>query len=138
MLATQRDPDSLRDEVLGMRQRMRDAHPSPAGHFDLKHGLGGMIDIEFAVQYLVLAHSHAHPELLDNKGNIALLQRAEAAGLLPTTVGAQAAQAYRALRAAQHHARLNEASTTLAPEAQSALAPHIASGRALWAAVFGH
>ncbi len=45
--------------------------------FDVKHSPGGMVDAEFAVQYLVLAHSGAHPELLDNDGNIALLQRAE-------------------------------------------------------------
>jgi glutamine synthetase adenylyltransferase len=42
-----------------------------------------MVDAEFAVQYLVLSQSAAHPELVDNVGNIALLQRAEAAGLLP-------------------------------------------------------
>jgi glutamate-ammonia-ligase adenylyltransferase len=40
-----------------------------------------MVDVEFAVQYLVLSQSAQHPELIDNVGNIALLQRAEAAGL---------------------------------------------------------
>jgi hypothetical protein len=75
-----------------------------------------MMDVEFAVQFLVLAHSAAHPQLLDNKGNIALLQRAEAAGLLPPGVGVAAADAYRELRRAQHRARLDEQPTQVAPE----------------------
>ena len=60
--------------------------------FDVKHSPGGMVDAEFAVQYLVLAHSAAHPELRANVGNIALMQRAEAVGLLPKGVGVAAAQ----------------------------------------------
>ena len=66
-----------------MRDKVRAARPVKAGRFDVKHSAGGMMDVEFAVQYLVLAHGAAHPELLDNVGNIALLQRAEACGLLP-------------------------------------------------------
>ncbi|MEY4766974.1 MAG: hypothetical protein RI907_3647 [Pseudomonadota bacterium] len=136
VLTTLRDPQALADEVLAMRQKMRDAHPTPADHFDLKHSAGGMIDVEFAVQYLILTHSHAHPELLDNKGNIALLQRAQDAGLVPAPVGAQAAQAYRALRAAQHHARLDEAPTVLRPDTWSALAPHRDAVLTLWRHTF--
>ncbi len=136
VLSTVRDPAALRDEVITMRQRLREAHSVPEGHFDLKHSEGGMIDLEFAVQYLILAHSHAHPELLDNKGNIALLQRAQDAGLLPAPVGANAALAYRAMRAAQHHARLDEASTALAPEAWAPLAAHREAVLALWRHTF--
>ena len=60
---------------------------APAERFDLKHSPGGMIDIEFAVQYLVLAHSHQHPALIENKGNIELLRRAASAGLIPPEAG---------------------------------------------------
>jgi glutamate-ammonia-ligase adenylyltransferase len=63
------------------------------------------------VQYLVLLHTAAHPELADNVGNIALLQRAEKAGLLPAGVGHAAANAYREMRRLQHRARLNEEPT---------------------------
>jgi glutamate-ammonia-ligase adenylyltransferase len=70
-----------------------------------------MVDAEFAVQYLVLAHAAKHPELLDNVGNIALLHRCEQAGLLPPGVGLSAADAYRDLRRAQHRARLDEKPT---------------------------
>ena len=49
--------DELKDEVLKMRKRMRDANPNRTALFDLKHDAGGMIDIEFIVQYLVLRYS---------------------------------------------------------------------------------
>ena len=70
-----------------------------------------MVDAEFAVQFLVLSQAARHPELIPNVGNIALLQRAEAAGLLPPGVGQAAASAYRELRRVQHQARLNEEPT---------------------------
>jgi glutamate-ammonia-ligase adenylyltransferase len=86
------------------------------------------------VQFLVLAHSARHPGLVDNVGNIALLQRAQDAGLLPGSIGADAAHAYRELRRVQHHARLNEAPTQVA--ADELPAPR-AAVLALWQAVFG-
>jgi hypothetical protein len=61
----------------------------------------------------VLANGADHPELLDNVGNIALLQRAEAVGLLPAGVGTWRRDAYRELRRAQHKARLDEQSTLI-------------------------
>ena len=99
-----------------MRDKVRAARPVKAGLFDVKHSPGGMMDAEFAVQYLVLTQAAAHPELLDNVGNIALLQRAEALGLLPAGVGDAAADAYRELRRAQHRARLDEQPTQVSPE----------------------
>jgi glutamate-ammonia-ligase adenylyltransferase len=137
VLSTPRDPAALRDEVVAMRQRLREAHPCPADCFDVKHSPGGMIDIEFVVQYLVLAHSHAHPTLLDNAGNIALLQRAEQAGLLPQGVGTAAGQAYRELRRIQHRARLNEAPTRLDAERLPLIESHRQAVLQLWSAVFG-
>jgi glutamate-ammonia-ligase adenylyltransferase len=134
VLTAERDPAALRDEVRAMREKVRAARPVPAGRFDVKHSVGGMMDAEFAVQYLVLAHGRQHPALLDNAGNIALLQRAEAAGLLPAGVGTAAADAYRELRRAQHRARLDEAPTHF-PQADHAADQ--AAVVALWAAVFG-
>jgi glutamate-ammonia-ligase adenylyltransferase len=72
--------------------------------------------------------------MLDNKGNIALLQRAEAAGLLPAGVGAAAADAYRELRRAQHTARLDEQPTQFEPARYAAARDAVL---ALWHAVFG-
>jgi glutamate-ammonia-ligase adenylyltransferase len=136
VLSTVRDLAALRDEVSAMRERMREAYPSGEGQFDVKHSHGGMIDIEFAVQYLVLAYSHQHPSLMDNVGNIALLQRAEDVGLLPEGVGHLAGQAYRELRRLQHRARLDEAPTKLEGEALAAVEHHRAAGLALWQHVF--
>lgn len=116
-----------------MRDKVRAAHPVKAGRFDVKHSPGGMVDAEFAVQFLVLSQSHAHPELVPNVGNIALLLRAEAAGLLPPGIGRDAAAAYRELRRVQHRARLNEDPTYV-------LLPMLAHEReamlALWKAAF--
>lgn len=117
-----------------MREKVRAAHPVRPGRFDVKHSAGGMVDAEFAVQYLVLAHSGEVPALLDNVGNIALLQRAEAAGLLPAGVGRAAGDAYRELRRLQHRARLDEAPTQVSPELA---ARERAAMLAVWEAVFG-
>lgn len=134
VITAPRDLAALRAEIVAMRQKVRAAHPVHAGTFDVKHGEGGMVDAEFAVQYLVLAHSAAHPELVPNVGNIALLQRAETAGLLPAGVGAQAGAAYRELRRIQHRARLNEEPTQLPPAAVETQSRAVL---ALWHAVFG-
>ncbi len=136
VLASERDPAALREEVVTMRERLREAHTCPSDQFDIKHSRGGMIDVEFAVQYLVLAHSRHHPKLLDNKGNIALLERAEACGLLPSGVGLQAGSAYRELRRVQHRARLDDAPTRLPVDDMANTAPHREAVLTLWAAVF--
>jgi glutamate-ammonia-ligase adenylyltransferase len=114
VICAPREADALRQEIVAMRDQVRAAHPVKAEFFDVKHSSGGMIDVEFAVQYLVLAEAGRHPALRDNAGNIALLERAEAAGLLPPGVGHAAAGAYRALRHVQHRARLNEEPTQVA------------------------
>ncbi len=128
-----RDAALLREEITAMRDKVCSAHPVKAGVFDVKHSRGGMVDAEFAVQYLVLSQSAKHPALVANVGNIALLQRAEAAGLLPPGVGDAAAKAYRALRRTQHQARLNETPTHVAVGELQAEREAVL---ALWAAVF--
>ena len=137
VLTAPRDAAALRQEVQAMREKVRAARPVRPELFDVKHSEGGMMDAEFALQTLVLAHAAAHPELLDNLGNIALLQRCEAVGLLPAGVGVSAANAYRELRRVQHKARLDEQSTALDAEAAAPLAAHRTAVRSLWQAVFG-
>jgi glutamate-ammonia-ligase adenylyltransferase len=114
VLQSPRKADALRAEIVAMRQRMRDAHPCALPNFDLKHSEGAMIDVEFAVQTLVLLHARQDAGLLANVGNIALLQYAEAAGFLPDGVGHAAADAYRDFRKQQHARRLNEESLVVA------------------------
>jgi glutamate-ammonia-ligase adenylyltransferase len=119
VISAPRDAVSLKAEIVAMRERVRQGHPVKADHFDVKHSPGGMVDVEFAMQYLVLLHAAAHPELADNVGNIALLQRAEQAALLPEGVGQAAANAYREMRRLQHRARLNEEPTQVDPASLS-------------------
>jgi glutamate-ammonia-ligase adenylyltransferase len=134
VLAAPRDIDALRGEVQAMREKVRVSHAIKGALFDVKHSAGGMMDVEFAVQFIVLAHSPAHAALMDNVGNIALLQRAEACGLLPPGVGIAAADAYRELRRAQHRARLDEQPTQVPP---GTMAVQRDAVLALWRAVFG-
>ncbi len=134
VITSARDPAALRAEIVSMRERVRLAHPVKPGMFDVKHSNGGMVDAEFAVQYLVLSQAANHAELADNAGNIALLQRVDLAQLVPAGVGAAAADAYRALRRVQHQARLNEEPTQITV---GLLEPQRLAIAALWAVVFG-
>ena len=111
VICAPRHRSSLTTEIMDMRERVRAAHPIKPSMFDVKHSAGGMVDAEFAVQCLVLLYAAEYPQLADNVGNIALLQRAQACGLLKDGVGVSAAMAYRELRRVQHKARLNEEPT---------------------------
>jgi glutamate-ammonia-ligase adenylyltransferase len=115
VIGATRDTKALHDEIVAMRERVRSAHPVTADRFDVKHSIGGMVDAEFAMQFLVLSKTATHPELADNVGNIALMHRSEQAGLVPQGIGSAAADAYRELRRVQHRARLNEEPTQVAP-----------------------
>ncbi len=133
VICAPRNLAALAQEIVAMREKLRLARPARDGLFDVKHSPGGMVDAEFAVQYLVLGHGQAHPGLRANVGNIALLQHAEAVGLLPLGVGQSAARAYRTLRRLQHRARLDEAPTQMAPDGVAAEQLAIQN---LWACVF--
>ncbi len=135
ILTLARDGAKLRDEIVAMRRRMLAGHPNPTPRFDLKHDPGGMVDIEFTVQCLVLTHAHEHAILTRNAGNIALLGFAGELGLLPTPLAREVADAYRDYRALQHKVRL-----TGAGEARVDPEPHAARRAAVgaaWACVFG-
>jgi [glutamine synthetase] adenylyltransferase / [glutamine synthetase]-adenylyl-L-tyrosine phosphorylase len=134
VITAERDPVALAKEIVAMREKVRAAHPVRGEQFDVKHSPGGMVDVEFAVQFLVLSQSGAHPELRANTGNINLLLRAEQAGLLLPGMGDAAAQAYRALRQIQHRARLDEAPTQVPAGSVTEAA---AAVQALWAHVLG-
>ncbi|PKO34715.1 MAG: bifunctional [glutamate--ammonia ligase]-adenylyl-L-tyrosine phosphorylase/[glutamate--ammonia-ligase] adenylyltransferase [Betaproteobacteria bacterium HGW-Betaproteobacteria-7] len=136
ILCQQRDLDKLRAEVIAMRQKMIDAHASKSEtEFGLKHDPGGIVDVEFIVQYLVLGHAHQHPELTGNLGNIALLRIAGDLGLIDRQQAEAAGNAYREYRRLQHAKRLSATPKARIPKEQVEL--HIAVVRALWREVFG-
>jgi glutamate-ammonia-ligase adenylyltransferase len=133
ILVRPRDPAALAKEVLAMRERMHAAHPNASGLFDVKHDRGGMIDLEFIVQYLVLAHAARHGELTGNLGNIALLGMAAGLGLIPADLAERCRVAYREFRRIQHALRLGGAKYARVPPEQ--VAAHAAATLALWQAV---
>ena len=135
VLAKPRDRQQLAAEVLAMRGRMLQGHPNPSGLFDLKHDRGGMVDIEFAVQFLVLAEAARHPELLANLGNIGLLKVAARIGLIEEQLALEVADIYREYRRIQHVMRLDGAAFARVERAQSAGRIEVV-GR-LWRTVFG-
>ncbi|NJD89667.1 MAG: bifunctional [glutamate--ammonia ligase]-adenylyl-L-tyrosine phosphorylase/[glutamate--ammonia-ligase] adenylyltransferase [Betaproteobacteria bacterium] len=132
ILAAPRDKEKLRGEIVAMREKMR--AEMKADTRDLKHVPGGVIDLEFAVQALVLAESASHPTLMENKGNHTLLNWAGEMGLIPMPAAVAAADAYLALRARTHAASLNDEEHVLLAEGE--LAAERAAVTALWQAVF--
>jgi len=134
ILKRKRNVPELKKEILGMREKMRAAHPNRSGLFDVKHDPGGMIDIEFVVQFLVLAHSHEFSTLTKNLGNIALLKMASEHALIAPELAERCRDAYREFRRIQHSLRLNGAPYARVPPQQ--VEPHVEAVRTLWTAVF--
>ena len=137
LLCMPRDIEPLRTEVLAMRQKMFDAHGAATpGLFDIKQDPGGIIDVEFIVQFLILAHAHQYPDLTENLGNIALLGMAAHHGLIPEDLAAGAQTAYREYRRLQHANRLNDDPKARLP-IDLTLQAHINAVVALKQQVFG-
>jgi glutamate-ammonia-ligase adenylyltransferase len=134
LLRLPRARELLLEEVCSMRQKMHEGHPNSSDQFDLKHDAGGMVDIEFIVQALVLEHAHTHPELTGNLGNIALLKAAGGLGLIPAALAEAVANAYRVFRLRQHRLRLAGSNKARTPAAE--FSEPIQAVRALWAHVF--
>jgi [glutamine synthetase] adenylyltransferase / [glutamine synthetase]-adenylyl-L-tyrosine phosphorylase len=106
ILTRPRDPQGLKKEVTDMRARLRKGQPvENRSHFDIKQGRGGIIDIEFLVQYLILRHAHRHPEITRWTDNVRLLQALNEAGILDDTTAYLLRRAYLIYRAMVH--RLN-------------------------------
>jgi glutamate-ammonia-ligase adenylyltransferase len=133
VLCQPRDLTMLRREILTMRQKMHDGHTNATSLFDIKHDSGGMVDIEFMVQYLVLAYSHQHPQLSANIGNLALLKLAGELGLIPADIAEQTRTLYRTLRQTQHRMRLNN----LSPCRIEQGVIETTAGMNLWGRLFG-
>ncbi|MGB5258606.1 MAG: bifunctional [glutamate--ammonia ligase]-adenylyl-L-tyrosine phosphorylase/[glutamate--ammonia-ligase] adenylyltransferase [Woeseiaceae bacterium] len=101
--------DSLRQDVISMRRRMRkELDASDKRHFDLKHGVGGIGDIEFLVQYLVLSQAKSEPRLIEFTDNIRQLDALVEFGMLPLEVGRRLQDCYRGYRLRQHHLAIDD------------------------------
>ncbi|MGV3741733.1 MAG: bifunctional [glutamate--ammonia ligase]-adenylyl-L-tyrosine phosphorylase/[glutamate--ammonia-ligase] adenylyltransferase [Burkholderiaceae bacterium] len=134
VLRQPRDESILKREILSMRQKMHDAHPNRSTQFDLKHDSGGMIDIEFMVQYMVLRHASQHQGLTADIGNIALLKLCGQLGLIDDALASEVADAYRSFRRLQHQLRMQ--GHERARVEGEAVAQEIAAVKTLWEALF--
>ncbi|WP_369584566.1 bifunctional [glutamate--ammonia ligase]-adenylyl-L-tyrosine phosphorylase/[glutamate--ammonia-ligase] adenylyltransferase [Kingella oralis] len=132
IIAQPRNIGSLKSDILAMRHKITATHP--ADNQNVKYARGGVVDVEFIVQYLVLAHSHEAPELLENYGNIALLGMAAQRGFIPPAQAAAAQNAYRRYRQIQHNKKLRDLARAAVNEA---LLADYQAVKTLWAAVFG-
>ncbi len=105
VLSQHRDDASLTNDVTSMRHKMRD-HQADAGakskQIDLKYGRGGIVDIEFVVQYLVLKHAVSHPQISVWSDVVRILDSLEVAGILSKDNANSLRDAYLQLRAATH------------------------------------
>ena len=132
ILTQARDLPALAQEIIAMREKMFATHPPKDS--DVKYARGGVVDVEFIVQYLILAYANKLPQLLDNYGNIALLHIAADAGLISHTLADQARTAYRFYRQQQHNTRLRDADKV---EINEEVMGYYQSVRELWTQVFG-
>jgi glutamate-ammonia-ligase adenylyltransferase len=133
-LARRRESTRLRADVIEMRERMRRERSRPeAGVFDLKQDPGGMVDIEFLVQYLVLRLAHRHPELVQWTDNVRLIQTLIGATVLNEVTAHVLKHAYLIYRAAAHQLSLQEKPATVPAEKFDRLQQRI---RQIWKAVF--
>ena len=109
ILTRPRELAQLQQDVREMREKMRSQlSKATSGKFDLKQDHGGIADIEFMVQYAVLAWAHIHHELLQYSDNIRLLETLAQCGRLSEADSTLLCDAYRAYRRRLHHLTLQE------------------------------
>lgn len=132
ILCRKRDTVPLRNEIIAMREKMFPTHPPV--DTNVKYARGGVVDVEFIVQYLILAHAHQYPQLLNNYGNIALLSIATELGLVDSCMAEGSRMAYRYYRQQQHNTRLRDAVNT---NIDATLLANYQVVKQLWTQVFG-
>jgi glutamate-ammonia-ligase adenylyltransferase len=134
VLCAARDQEVLRRDVIEMRERMRrELSRAGAGEFDVKQDAGGIVDIEFLVQYLVLREARAHPEVIVQTDNLRQLQALARIGVIAQADADALFAAYRRYRSGQHVRALHG-------ERRAAVRDDLGAERAfvqeLWARVF--
>ena len=129
LLCRPRPIDELRKEVTAMRKRIEAHH----GDTDLKRGRGGVVDVEFIAQFLVLAWAHQHPNLAKWSDNVRILEEAGMAGVLAEEVSERLVLAYLALRGEGHRRSLDLTEST---QSDAALTVHREIVCETWEKVF--
>jgi len=118
ILGKPRDLPTLRNEVREMRQKLREHHGTSST--EVKHKAGGIVDLEFISQFLVLGYGALYPALYQYSDNIRILDAAAASGLMPASQAAQLQQAYQQLRGSSHRQTLAPADSMAADDLSAA------------------
>jgi [glutamine synthetase] adenylyltransferase / [glutamine synthetase]-adenylyl-L-tyrosine phosphorylase len=134
VITQKRDTQKLKTEVINMREKMRAAQTFVANMFDIKHSVGGIIDVEFLVQYLVLAQAEKYSQLTGNIGNIGLLKLLASLNIIDQNLAEKVVLAYRDYRRLQHALKLQGAPHMRVEETQ--VSAHMTAVKALWRQVF--
>lgn len=134
VLTQARETHTLKHEIVSMREKMREAHKPKVGQFDVKHGLGGIIDVEFIVQFFLLNYASQYLPLTENIGNIGLIKRMENLGLMSEADAKILVQAYRAFRKNIHRSKLNSVEAVVLTDDQTDedIVQHATQVAALW------
>ncbi len=128
--------EQLREDVRGMRERMRRERPGGApGSMDLKNDAGGIADIEFLAQYWALKWAREYPPVAMFADTIRQLESVASANLVPQATVDILTGAYRAYRERRHHLALAGGGAERVPEAE--FAAERAAVRVIWAETFG-
>ncbi len=136
VLSRRREKGKLREDVIDMRERLRKEQlNTKSGMFDIKHGPGGMVDIEFLVQYLVLLHAHKFPELLKWTDNIRLIDTLMKIGIIDDERGALLKKTYLTYRSTVHMLNLQEKKPVIPEEEFSDLRKEI---KKVWLSLIMH
>lgn len=113
-LTQPRDAGRLQEAVAGMREKLRQAQaPAAQGRFDIKQGSGGIVDIEFLVQFLILNHAHQLADIARWTDNVRLLQALSTHNVIDTETAFGLRRAYLILRAMAHRLNLKEESAQI-------------------------
>lgn len=132
-LCRARDPEALRRDVREMRARIAQSHAQPHEGFDVKHDRGGIVDMEFMVQYWVLRWAHDHPDVTRHTDNINILETLARLGLIEDERARLLASAYRRCLSAEHRLKLMERGTCV-PLAELGGLPEAVAG--IWNETF--
>ena len=138
-LQRERSPQQLQAEIVAMRQRIASNKTQPRRvGFDLKLGAGGLVDIEFLVQYLLLQHAQRHPSICEHSDNCRQLDALLARGLIDANSAEQLRACWLELRQLAHSCQLQstqpEADVVVASEHRPASCDQVF---AAWQRVFG-
>ncbi|WP_020559113.1 bifunctional [glutamate--ammonia ligase]-adenylyl-L-tyrosine phosphorylase/[glutamate--ammonia-ligase] adenylyltransferase [Thiofilum flexile] len=117
VLCQKRDPEVVKQEVSAMRQKMWENFSSKYSNtFDIKKDPGGITDIEFIVQGLILMHAATCPKLVEWSDNVRQLESLQQCGILPPEEATQLADIYRAMRSCIHTRNLQAQDTKVPSE----------------------